>query len=110
MPVTRLILHPVSDAYGLLRKASYAGDEAGAEDADSGELLAETLDLRYAFYDLDGKTSRAIGVDELVMAVRPARTRATVAANYAYRRSRTHSLSNGLNLSNDTRSCFPFRS
>jgi hypothetical protein len=31
-------------------------------------LLVETLDLRYAMYDLDGKTKRAIALDELVMA------------------------------------------
>jgi len=33
-----------------------------------GELLVETLDLRYTLYDLDGKTKRAIALDELVMA------------------------------------------
>jgi hypothetical protein len=46
-----------------------AGYEAGAEDADSGELLVETLDLPHALFDLDGKTRRAIALDELVMAV-----------------------------------------
>jgi hypothetical protein len=43
----------------LLKMAFNSGDEAGAEDAGSGELLVETLDLRYALYDLDGKTKRA---------------------------------------------------
>ena len=52
-----------------LRGPFDSGYEAGAEDAGSGELLVETLDLRYAFYDLDGKTKRAIALDELVMAV-----------------------------------------
>jgi hypothetical protein len=45
------------------------GYEAGAEDAGSGELLVETLALRYALFDLDGKTKRAIALDELAMAV-----------------------------------------
>ena len=40
----------------LLKMAFDSGYEAGAEDAGSGELLVETLDLRYALYDLDGKT------------------------------------------------------
>jgi hypothetical protein len=53
----------------LLMMAFDSGYEAGAEDAGSGELLVEALDLRYAFYDLDGKTKRAIALDELVMAV-----------------------------------------
>jgi hypothetical protein len=44
-----------------------AAFEAGAEDTGSGKLLVETLDLRYALYDLDGKTKRAIALDELVM-------------------------------------------
>ena len=43
-----------------------AGYEAAAEHAGSGELLIETLDLRYALYDLDGKTRRAIALDELM--------------------------------------------
>ncbi len=46
-----------------------SGYEAGVEDVGSGELLVETLDLRYALFDLDGKTKRAIALDELVMAV-----------------------------------------
>ena len=46
-----------------------SGYEAGAEDAGSGELLVEAQALQYAFYDLDGKTRRAIALDELVMAV-----------------------------------------
>jgi hypothetical protein len=47
------------------------GNEAGAEDAGSGEHLAEAeaLDLQYALYDLDGKTRRAVGMDEFVTAV-----------------------------------------
>ena len=45
------------------------GYEAGAEDAGSGELLAEAEALQIAFYDLDGKTRRAIALDDLVMAV-----------------------------------------
>ena len=53
----------------LLKMAFDAGYEAGAEDAGSGELLVEALDLRYALFDLDGKTKRAIALDELVMAV-----------------------------------------
>ena len=52
---------PVGDTFD-------AGYEAAA-DAGSGELLVETLDLRYALYDLDGKTKRAIALDALVMAV-----------------------------------------
>ena len=43
---------------------------SGAEDAGSGELLIEALDLRYALFDLDGKMKRAIALDELMMAVR----------------------------------------
>ena len=53
----------------LLKMAFDANYEAGAEDAGSGELLVETLDLRYALDDLDGKTRRAIALDDLVMAV-----------------------------------------
>ena len=53
----------------LLKMAFDSGYEAGAEDAGSGELLVETLDLRYALFDLDAKTKRAIALDELVMAV-----------------------------------------
>ncbi len=45
-----------------------AGYEAGAEDATCGELLAEAQTLQNAFYDLDGKTRRAVALDELVMA------------------------------------------
>jgi hypothetical protein len=37
--------------------------------AGSGELLVEALDLQYALYDLDGKTKRAIALDEFVTAV-----------------------------------------
>jgi hypothetical protein len=48
--------------------AFHAGYEAGAH-AGSGELLAEAQALQYAFYDLDGKTRRAVALDELVMAV-----------------------------------------
>ena len=55
--------------YGKLCMAYDAGYEAGAEDAGSGELLAEALDLRYSLYDLDGKTKRAVALDDLVMAV-----------------------------------------
>ncbi len=51
----------------LLKMAFDAGYEAGA-DAPSGELLAEAEALENAFYDLDGKTRRAIGLDELVIA------------------------------------------
>jgi len=47
-----------------------AGYEVGAEDAGSGELLAEAEALQYAFYDMDGKTRRAVAPDDLVMAVR----------------------------------------
>ncbi len=47
----------------LLKMAFDSGYEAGAKDAGSGELLVETLDLRYALYDLDGKTRRAIALD-----------------------------------------------
>jgi hypothetical protein len=54
----------------LLCMAFDSGYEAGAEDVGSGELLVETLDLRCALFDLDGKTKRAIALDELVMAVR----------------------------------------
>ncbi len=46
-----------------------SGYEAGTDDAGSGELLVETLDLRYALFDLDGKTRRAIALDDPVMAV-----------------------------------------
>ena len=53
----------------LLGMAFRSGYEAGAEDAGSGELMAEAQALQYAFYDLDGKTRRAIALDELVMAV-----------------------------------------
>jgi hypothetical protein len=53
----------------LLKMAFDSGYEAGAEDAGSGELLVETLDLRNALYGLDGKTNRAIALDELLMAV-----------------------------------------
>ena len=42
---------------------------ADADYAGSGELLAEAKALQYAFYDLDGKTKRAIALDDLVMAV-----------------------------------------
>ncbi len=45
------------------------GYEAGAEDAGSGELPAEAEAVQMAFYDLDGKTRRAIALDDLVMAV-----------------------------------------
>ena len=51
----------------VFRMAFDSGYEAGAEDAGSGELLVETLDLRYACYDLDGKIKRAIALDDLVM-------------------------------------------
>ena len=51
----------------LLKMAFDSGYEAGAEDAGRGELLVETLDLRYALFDLDDKTKRAIALDELVM-------------------------------------------
>ena len=37
----------------LLKMAFDSGYEAGAEDAGSGELLAEAHALQYAFYDLD---------------------------------------------------------
>ncbi len=53
----------------LLRIAFDSGYEVGAEDAGSGELLVEALDLRYALFDLDGKTKRAVVLDDLVMAV-----------------------------------------
>ena len=53
----------------LLKMAFDSGYEAGAEDAGSGELLDEALGLRYALYDLDGKTKRAIALDDLEMAV-----------------------------------------
>jgi hypothetical protein len=43
---------------------------SGRRRRPSGELLAEAQDLRYALYDLDGTTKRAIARDELVMAVR----------------------------------------
>ena len=44
----------------VLRMAFDSGYEAGAEDDGSGELLVETLDLRYALCDLDGKLKRAV--------------------------------------------------
>ena len=53
----------------LLKMAFDSGYEAGAEDASSGELLEEALAMRFALYDLDGKTKRAVALDELVMAV-----------------------------------------
>jgi len=53
----------------LLSSAFDAGYEAGAEDATCGELLAEAQALQYAFYDPDGKTGRAVALDDLVMAV-----------------------------------------
>jgi hypothetical protein len=53
----------------LLGMAFQSGYEAGAEDAGSGELLAEADALQYAFLDLDGKQRRAIALDNLVMAV-----------------------------------------
>ena len=53
----------------MLRMAFDSGYEAGEEEAGSGELLAEAQALQDAFYDLDGKTKRAIALDELVMAV-----------------------------------------
>jgi len=43
------------------------GYEAGAEDAGSGELMAEALYLRYALYDLDGKMKRTVALDDLAM-------------------------------------------
>jgi len=46
-----------------------AGHKAGAEDAGSGELLAEAQALQYAFYDPAGKTRRTIALDEPAMAV-----------------------------------------
>ncbi len=51
------------------RAIAATGYEAGVQDAGSGELLVEALDLRDALYGLDGKTKRAIALDELVMAV-----------------------------------------
>jgi len=48
---------------------SRRGYQAGAGYAPNGELVVETLDLRHALYGLDGKTKRAIALDELVMAV-----------------------------------------
>ncbi len=42
---------------------------SGAKAPGSGELPAEAQALQYAFYDLDGKTRRAIAMDGLVMAV-----------------------------------------
>ena len=53
----------------LLKMAFDSGYEAGAEDAGSGELLAESQALQGAIYDLDGKTRRAIALEELEMAV-----------------------------------------
>ncbi len=53
----------------LLKMAFDSGYEAGAEDAGSGELLEKASALRYALFDLDGKTKRAVALDELVMAV-----------------------------------------
>ncbi|MGA2258574.1 MAG: hypothetical protein ABSG53_28245 [Thermoguttaceae bacterium] len=52
----------------LLRMAFAVGYEAGAEDAGSGELLVEAQALQSAFYDMDGKTRRAVAMDDLVMA------------------------------------------
>ena len=49
--------------------AAIALGGGGAEDAGSGELLAEAQALQDAFSDLGGKTRRAIALDELVMAV-----------------------------------------
>ncbi len=45
----------------LLKMAFDAGYEAGAEDAGSGELLVETLDLRYALYDLEDEAGHRAG-------------------------------------------------
>jgi hypothetical protein len=45
------------------------GYEAGAEDAGSGELLAEAQALQDAFHDLDAKQRQATGLGELVMFV-----------------------------------------
>jgi len=53
----------------LLYVAFDNGYEAGAEVATCGELLAEAQALQHAFYDLDGKTRRAIALDDLVMPV-----------------------------------------
>jgi len=52
----------------LLRMAFDSGYGAAADYAPSGELLAEAEALQYAFYDLDGKTRRAVALDDLVMA------------------------------------------
>ena len=52
----------------VLRMAFDSAYEAGAEDAGSGELLVEALDLRYVLYDLDGKQRRAIVLDDLAIA------------------------------------------
>ena len=46
-----------------------AGYEAAADYAPNGEPLAKAQALQSAFYDLDGKTKRAIALDALVMAV-----------------------------------------
>jgi hypothetical protein len=42
-----------------------AAKQASTEEAGSGELLVEGLALRYALYDLDGRTKRAIALDRL---------------------------------------------
>ena len=44
------------------------GLPSGEEDAGSGELLAEANALQNAFFDLDGKTRRAVAMEELSMA------------------------------------------
>ncbi|MGO9109586.1 MAG: hypothetical protein ACLP9L_10155 [Thermoguttaceae bacterium] len=51
----------------LLRMAFNTGYEAVA-DVGSGELLAEAQALQIAFYDLDGKTRRAIVLDDMAIA------------------------------------------
>ena len=53
----------------LLKMAFDSGYEAGAEDAGSGELLVETLDLRYALMTWMARRSGRLRLDELVMAV-----------------------------------------
>jgi len=53
----------------LFKMAFDAGYEAGADAATCGELLAKARALQSAFYDLDGKTRRAIALDELMTAV-----------------------------------------
>ena len=63
-------LHRRDHAQALLLKMAFdSGYEAASEDVGSGELLEETLALRYALCDLDGKTKRVVSPDELVMAV-----------------------------------------